>query len=77
MRNAARHGTAIKIKDLAKMIIDISNSKLDIQYDTEKPSGHMKRILNPEKCKKILDFSPEIKLEEGLKETIEWYKQNK
>jgi GDP-L-fucose synthase len=70
-------GTAIKIKDLAEMIMKISNEDINIQFDIEKPSGHMKRILNSEKCQKILSFSPEIKLEDGLKETINWYKNNK
>lgn len=69
-------GTAIKIKDLAKMIINISNTKVDVQYDMSKPSGHMKRVLNSEKCKEKLNFIPKITLEDGLKDTIYWYKNN-
>lgn len=67
-------GTGIKIKDLAEIIIDIINYHPEIKFDTTKPTGHMKRILNDEKTKEKLGFIPPTSLEEGLKRTIAWYR---
>jgi GDP-L-fucose synthase len=69
-------GTSINIKELAQMILNIVGHSPKIQFDSSKPSGHMKRILNNSKAKLDLGFESKTSLEEGLKKTISWYDQN-
>ena len=47
------------------------------EFDTNKPSGAPKRIMDITKAKKELNFTTQTDLKTGLKETIEWYKNNK
>lgn len=68
-------GTSIKIKDLAKMILTIVGNSPEIKLDKEKPEGHKRRILDSKKAEKLLDFKPITSLQEGLDETIQWYKE--
>lgn len=67
-------GTAIQMKELARLIASLSGYVPEIKFDLTKPSGHMKRVLISEKAEKTLGFRPKIALEEGLRRTIEWYK---
>ena len=68
-------GTAIKVKDWAEKIISITGYNPKIEFDQNKPSGHMKRILDSKKSKSELGFQPNTNLDEGLLHTIEWYKK--
>ncbi len=67
----------ISIKDLIKKIIDISGTNNKVEFDTTKPDGSPRRNSDNTKAKEKLGFSPKVDLDEGLKKTIEWYKNNK
>jgi len=45
-------------------------------WDTSKPSGDKKRLMDISRAKSI-GWSPNISLAEGIKETMAWYKENK
>jgi len=66
----------IKVNDLAKKIIAMTNGKSEIAHKPmrkgETTSSHICANGNMEK---LLGFKPRIKLEEGLKKTIEWYNE--
>jgi GDP-L-fucose synthase len=68
-------GEGVSIKDLVNTVIDISDYKPEIVWDTTKPSGDKQRILN---TKKLNDygFKPQINLKEGLTRTLNWYTNN-
>ena len=63
-------GSDISIKELSKLIAKFSGFKGEILWDKSKPDGTPKKLLNIDKIK-LLGWSPSIKLEDGLKETIE------
>ena len=63
-------GIDISIKDLAKKISKIVNFKGEIIWDKSKPDGTPKKQLNVDKIKS-LGWSPTIKLDDGIKRTIE------
>jgi GDP-L-fucose synthase len=67
----------ISIKDLAELIKQIVGWDGEFNYQTEKPDGAMKKVLIVNKMKKKLNWKPKTELREGIKQTIEWYKQNK
>ena len=68
-------GEDITIQTLAEMIADVVGFKGDIVWDKNKPDGTYRKVLNTNKIKN-LGWFPKITLEEGIKTTYEWYKQN-
>ena len=68
-------GIDISIKDLSQLIADLSGFKGEILWDKSKPDGTPKKLLNINKIKS-LGWSPSIKLEDGLKETISDFKMH-
>jgi len=65
----------ISILDLVKKIIEISGKQLkpDIQGKGT-PTGEIsKQYLASEKAEEILKWQPQVKLEGGIKKTIDWY----
>jgi GDP-L-fucose synthase len=47
----------------------------DIEWDTTKPNGTPRKVLNVDKIKS-LGWQPKVDLYSGIKSTYEWYKEN-
>ncbi len=69
-------GTGHSIKRIVEIIINNLENKPKVIWDTSKPSGDKKRLMDISRAK-ALGWKPEIDLEEGIKEVMEWYKKNK
>lgn len=65
-------GKDISILELSKLIQKIVGHRGKIIWDTKKPDGTPKKLLDISKIKK-LGWSPSINLEKGLKDTYEFY----
>ncbi len=70
-------GTGYTIKDLIEVIIENVDKKPKIKYDLSKPSGDKMRVMDISRADSLMGWKPQISLEQGIKNTIEWYKQNK
>jgi len=70
-------GFEISIKDLVELIVKLTGFKGKIIWDTSKPDGQPRRMLDTSKAFKEFGFKAKTNFEEGLKKTIEWYKDNK
>jgi len=70
-------GFEISIKDLVELIAKLTGFKGKIVWDTTKPDGHPRRMLDVSKAYKEFGFKAKTSFEEGLKKTIEWYEKNK
>ena len=68
-------GSDISIKALAELICKLCDFTGNIEWDTSKPNGQLKRHLNVERAKNEFGFNAETAFEEGLKKTIDWYKK--
>jgi len=66
----------IKIIDLVKKISLIYNKDVEIEMVSKTNPGSMKRICDVTKAKKIINFKAKTGINEGLKETIEWFKKS-
>ncbi|MHA1617142.1 MAG: SDR family NAD(P)-dependent oxidoreductase [Candidatus Njordarchaeales archaeon] len=66
-------GSGTSILDLAKKVIELTNSKSEITFSEPRPGDIKKSIASIERAKKILTWRPEVSLEEGLKKTIRYY----
>lgn len=69
-------GIEISIKDLAKLIVRLTGFKGKIFWDKSKPDGQPRRCLDTTKACKEFGFKAKTDFKEGLKSTIEWYKNN-
>jgi UDP-glucuronate decarboxylase len=63
----------IKIIMLANMIKRLTNSTSEIVFKELPEDDPTRRKPDISKAKKLLDWKPKVKLEEGLKRTIEWF----
>jgi GDP-L-fucose synthase len=68
-------GEDVTIKKLAETISDVVGFMGDIEWDTTKPNGTPRKVLNVDKIKS-LGWEPKISLREGIQKTYEWYKEN-
>lgn len=68
-------GIGISLKELVETLSSIMD--FDFKFDPSKPSGFPKRVMDISNIKKINGFTPQHTLEDGLKETVQWYKLNK
>ena len=68
-------GEDLTIKELAEMIKEIVGYEGSIIWDTTKPDGTPKKLLDVSKLKS-LGWLPKISLKEGIKTTYEWYVTN-
>ena len=65
-------GEDVTIKQLAETIARTVGYDALINWDTSKPNGTPRKVLNVDKIK-TLGWEPKIGLEEGIKSTYEWY----
>jgi GDP-D-mannose 3',5'-epimerase len=62
------------IAEIAKRIVILSEKKIQIKFDKSKPEGDVDRMANNTRAKKLLNWSPRISLDEGLKKVFSWCK---
>ena len=67
-------GFEISIKDLAKLISELTDFKGKVIWDKTKPDGQPRRRLDTKKAEKEFGFRAKTDFKEGLKKTIDWYK---
>ncbi len=70
-------GSEISIKELVELISKLMGFKGEIRWDTTKPNGQPRRLLDTSRAKKEFGFSAKTPFEKGLKKTIQWYLHQK
>lgn len=68
-------GEDVSIKELAEIIASAVGYSGTLEFDTSKPDGTPRKLLDISKLE-ALGWSPSISLEEGIKETYAWYLEN-
>lgn len=69
-------GVDVTIKQLAVMVKNTSGFKGKINFDTTKPDGTMRKLMDNSRMKK-LGWKPKVSLEEGIEKTYQWYIRQK
>lgn len=69
-------GEDVTIKHLAQLIATVVGYNRDINWDTTKPNGTPRKVLNVDKIK-ALGWQPKIGLHEGIESTYKWYYENR
>ena len=68
-------GEDISIRELAELICDVVGFNGDLAWDTTKPDGTPRKLLDVTKLRD-LGWKPAIPLREGIARTYEWFRVN-
>lgn len=69
-------GYEISIRDLIELICELMEFEGEIVWETDKPNGQPRRCLDTERAKQEFGFTALVDFQEGLKNTINWYRQH-
>jgi len=69
-------GSEISINKLVRLIAERMGDNKTVVYEKERPGDVRRFIASINLARDLINFKPRISLEEGLKLTIEWYKQS-
>jgi GDP-L-fucose synthase len=67
----------ISIRELVETITRLTGFRGRLEWDASKPDGQPRRKLDVERARREFGFTAEVQLEEGLRQTIEWYRANR
>jgi GDP-L-fucose synthase len=66
-------GFEIAIRDLVPLVARLCGFRGDVVWDTTKPNGQPRRMLDTSRALSGFGWKARIGFEEGLRETVEWY----
>lgn len=66
-------GMEISIQELVETIADVTGFEGEIEWDTSKPDGQMRRQLDVTRAKSYFGWEASTDFIEGLQKTVEWY----
>jgi GDP-L-fucose synthase len=69
-------GQEISIRDLAALLADLTGFEGRITWDTSKPNGQPRRLLDTTKAAERFGFRAHRSLRDGLERTIAWYREH-
>lgn len=71
-------GLPVATKDVIKTLIEVANYRnARVRYDNFKPTMISKRMIDTAKAEKILGFTAKTSLKDGLKRTLDWYREER
>ncbi|MBP61176.1 MAG: GDP-fucose synthetase [Planctomycetaceae bacterium] len=70
-------GSEISIKELVKLIARLCDFRGEIRWDSSKPDGQPRRCLDMSLTTKLLHWQAKVSLEDGLRQTIDWFRTNR
>lgn len=65
-------GEDVTIRELAQLVATVTGFSGEIIFDAGKPDGTMRKLLDSSRLT-TMGFKPKINLEQGIRETYEWY----
>ena len=66
----------VPIKDLVETICELMDFQGEIVWQTDQPNGQPRRCLDTQRAKEKFGFVAETEFRQGLKNTIDWYRQH-
>jgi GDP-L-fucose synthase len=69
-------GQEVSIADLAALVGELAGFAGTIRWDTTKPNGQPRRLLDTSKAADLFGFRARTPLREGLERTIAWYREH-
>jgi GDP-L-fucose synthase len=69
-------GSEITIKALITTICELMGYEGELVWELDKPNGQPRRCLDTQRAKEKFGFVAEVEFKQGLKNTIDWYRQH-
>jgi GDP-L-fucose synthase len=70
-------GLEVSIKELVELIAELTGFRGRLVWDTTKPDGQPRRCLDTTVAERAFGFRARTVFREGLKRTIDWYRQRR
>ncbi|HBY62931.1 MAG TPA: GDP-fucose synthetase [Solibacterales bacterium] len=67
----------IPIRELVETVAAVCGFQGEIVWDTTKPNGQPRRRLDTRRAEEFFGFKAQVRLKEGLEETVAWYLQHR
>ena len=71
------YGNTVTIGDIVETILKVTGKNPKVEWDNSKPTTIPFRMVSTDRITNELGFKPLYTFEEGIKKTIDWYKENK
>jgi GDP-L-fucose synthase len=69
-------GVGITIRELVEIVVGNLDTKPEVVWDTSKPSGDKRRVMDMSRGRSI-GFEPQVSFQEGIRQVMDWYRHNK
>lgn len=66
----------VKIRNLIETICELMEFDGKIVWETDQPNGQPRRCLDTQRAKDRFGFTAQVGFREGLKQTIDWYREH-
>jgi GDP-L-fucose synthase len=66
----------ISIRNLVELICELMEFDGEIVWEMDKPNGQPRRCLDTTRAKEAFGFTAQVDFKQGLKNTIDWYRQH-
>lgn len=70
-------GKEITIRELVETIARLTGFDGELVWDTSKPDGQPRRMLDTTRAEKRFGWTAQIEFEDGLRETIDWWRAHR
>jgi GDP-L-fucose synthase len=69
-------GKEIAIRDLVGLIAQVTDFTGEILWDTTKPDGQPRRVLDTSRAEQEIGFQATTSFEDGLRNTVDWFREH-
>jgi GDP-L-fucose synthase len=69
-------GKEITIRELVELIAQATGFEGEIRWDTSKPDGQPRRVLDTTRASEQIGFQASTSFEDGLRTTVDWFREH-
>ncbi|MGD0455438.1 MAG: GDP-L-fucose synthase [Solirubrobacteraceae bacterium] len=69
-------GKEITIRDLVELIAQATDFNGEIRWDTSKPDGQPRRVLDTSRAREQIGFQASTSFADGLRVTVDWFREH-
>jgi nucleoside-diphosphate-sugar epimerase len=70
-------GRETSVREVVELLAEITGFEGEVAWDASRPDGQSRRRFDVAKARRDLDFECTTSLAEGLRRTVDWYRQNR
>jgi len=69
-------GVETAIADLAELVQKVTGAESEIRFEPKRAGEIHRSWADISKARRVLGFNPQVDLEQGIAQTVDWYKEN-